>query len=269
MRRDNTPQSLNVHIVKHADDPWFDQGFRILDDYFGERGEMESREVIISRFNWHPAKINDGFSLDYQLAVITDSDNDIAAVGDYSVILNHRALQNGEAVVVHLSHIWVNPKKPGRGIVKHLMHTLTTEAARQALITAGFSETCPITLAAEMEPYEAGNVERIRRLKVFLHCGLVMVDPASIHYYQPDFRQPLEIDQSGGAQAMLLTLMLRRVDKETQSQTTAGEIRHIVECLYHMYAQGIRTQDMASAYATLSHYPDNVAPVPLLARLVM
>lgn len=267
MRRDDSAPHLNVHIVARPDDPDFETGFTILDEYFGSRGEMESREVISRRFDWHPAKVSQGFSLDYQLAVIRDAENEIAAVGDYSVILDHAAIEQGAAAVVHLSHIWVNPKKPGRGIVKHLMHTLTTQAAKQALLAAGFSESCAITLAAEMEPYEAGNEERIRRLKVFLHCGLVMVDPASIAYYQPDFRQPQDIDQSGGAQPLLLTMMLRRVGRETQTNTSAGEIRHIVNCLYHMYAQGIRAQDMQSAYATLQHYPAQDVAVPLLSKL--
>ena len=267
MRRDRTTETITVHRVHDSNDPWFDQGFSILNQYFGARGEMETRDVIARRLQWNPAERTGDFALLYEMAVLTDADDDIAAVGDYSVILSRSAIAAGQAAVVHLSHIWVNPQKPGRGIVNIQMHELTIAAAQTAVQMAGLPATTPITLAAEMEPIIPGNEERIRRIKRFLLGGLRLVDPATIAYFQPDFRAPDVIDQSGASQPLLLCLMLRRVGRETEAETNAGEIRHIAQCLYHMYAQGIRPQDMAPVYRSLTDYPADASPVRLLHRL--
>lgn len=267
MRSDQTAHAISVHRVTGIDDPWFDKGFSKLDQYFGSRGEMETRAVIAQRLRWNPADRTGDYSQLYEMAVLTDADNDIAAVGDYSVILSRSAIASGQAAVVHLSHIWVNPHKPGRGIVNRFMHELTVDAARRALQQAELPITSAITLAAEMEPIVPNNEERLRRIKRFLLGGLRLVDPTTLTYLQPDFRTPEDIDRSGASQPLHLYLMLRRVERETEAETTVGEIRHIAQCLYHMYAQGIRPQDMAPAYRSLNNYPPDDSLVQLLNRL--
>lgn len=267
MRRDGHSETLKTHIITSSDDLLFDRAYAVLNDYFGSRNEMETRDVIISRFSWRADEVINDFSMLYQLAYITDEHDTLAAVGDYSVIVNHSACHKGQAVVVHLSHIWVNPKKPGRGIVKHLMHSLTTDAAKLAIKTAKLTSEQPITLVGEVEPYEAGNEERIRRIKVFLYNGLRLVDPANIQYFQPDFRPAADIAVEQKSMPVQLSLMIRRVDRESADTTDALEIKHIVNCLYHMYAQGLSAKAIEDAYLTLKAYPLDATPVALLSRL--
>jgi hypothetical protein len=268
MRRDQAPRAaLTQHLIRSATDPWFAIAFNTLNDYFSGRGEMETRAVIEQRFTWDPAQPEQGVSLLYEMAVLLDDAGDIVAVGDYSVILNHAAIGAGAAAVVHLSHVYANPAKPRRDVLNKYVPALTAQAARSALRKAGLSETTAITLAAEMEPFDAANEERSRRIRRFLLAGLCMVDPESIHFYQPDFRAPAVIDASGGADKLLLTLMLRRLGRETEERTVVAEIRHIVECLYHMYATGIRAQDMAPALVSLHDYPHDTTFVRLLKRI--
>ncbi|MGO4893680.1 hypothetical protein [Flavobacterium sp. W21_SRS_FM6] len=267
MRRHGHPQNLTTHIISRSDDELFEPAYTVLNDYFGSRNEMESKAVISARFNWRTNEVIDGYSMLYQLAYITDENDALAAVGDYSVVINHKACESGQAVVVHLSHIWVNPQKPGRGIVKHLMHSLTTEAAELAIKTAQLAPNTPITLVGEMEPYEAGNEERVRRIKVFLYNGLRLVDPASIPYCQPDFRSSKEIAAAQHSSPVPLSLMIRRVNREEQQNTNAKEIKHIVACLYHMYAQGLSPKAIEDANLTLETYPSDGESVALLSRL--
>jgi len=256
-----------VHRVQGVDDPWFDTGYSLLNQYFGEREEMETRDIITRRLAWNPASAEGDMALMYEMVVILDEDEDVAAVGDYSVVLSRSEIAAGQAAVVHLSHIWVNPHKPGRGIVNRHMFELTRAAATRALIRAGLPENAPITLAAEMEPPTAGNDERIRRIKRFLLAGLRLVEPALIDYMQPDFRPPAVIDNSGDSQPLHLVLMLRRMGRENEDSTCAGEIRHIVQCLYHMYAQGIRPREMMPVLQSLESYPLHDTSVKLLSRL--
>jgi hypothetical protein len=268
MRRDQTASAtLTQHLIRSAVDPWFATAFKILNDYFSGRGEMETQAVIEQRFNWDPAQPENGVSLSYEMAVLLDDAGDIVAVGDYSVILQHAAIASGAAAVVHLSHVYANPQKPRRDVLNKYVPELTAQAARLALHKAGLPATTAITLAAEMEPFDAANDECCRRIRRFLLAGLCMVDPATIHFYQPDFRAPAVIDASSGAGKLLLTLMLRRLGREAEEVTVAAEIRHIVECLYRMYAQGIRVQDMAPALASLHNYPHDTALVRLRKRV--
>lgn len=267
MRTDPVSETLTVHRVQGVDDPWFDTGYSLLNQYFGVRDEMETREVIERRLAWNPADTQHDIALMYEMVVIVDHDGDIAAVGDYSVMLSRSAIIEGQAAVVHLSHIWVNPHKPGRGIVNRHMFELTTDAAKRALTRAGLPEHAPSTLAAEMEPITAGNDERIRRIKRFLLAGLRLVDPGVIDYLQPDFRPPAVIDSSGDSQPLHLVLMLRRIGREQEDSTCVGEIRHIVQCLYHMYAQGIRPQEMTPVLQSLESYPRHDLAVKLLSRV--
>lgn len=274
MRLDKaSAKAITPHIIHSASDLWFETAFKTLTEYFGERGEMETLEVIQQRFNWNPALSENGYSLAYEMAVLTDSEDDVVAVGDYSIILRHDAIRSGAAAVVHLSHVLGNPKKPRPEILNEYVPLITASATQAALEKAGLPITAPITLAGEMESLLDENLqasqltERRKRINRFLRAGLRLVDPACIRYYQPDFRSPAKIDSSAGPEKLLLNLMLRRLGREAEEQTQAAEIRHLVDCLYFMYAQGIRAQDMAPVYASLQEYPNEKAPVRLLTRI--
>ncbi len=267
MRQNYASNEIAVHLVHDASDPWFQPGFEELNTYFGDRGEMETLDVIRSRLKWNPATLINGFSLFYELVVLTDAENAVVGAGDFTVILSHSEIKKGQAAVVHLSHIWADPTKPSTGIVSRQMNEVTINATRVALQKAALPIDTPITFAAEMEPLEAGNEERRRRFKRFLHAGLCIVDPDTIHYFQPDFNSAEDIDKAGKVQPLLLTLMLRRIEREAEDETNGAEILHIVSCLYHMYGQTMRVKDMAVVYETLKAYPAAEAPVRLLKRI--
>ncbi|MCR6654181.1 MAG: hypothetical protein NVV73_23055 [Cellvibrionaceae bacterium] len=267
MRHSKKASDLTVHIIRHKDDPLLKQGYEALNTYFGGRNEMEALAVIIERLKWDPSENISGCGFHYEMVVITDSEGKIACVGDYSVILSHQTILSGGAAIVHLSHIWVDPEQRGAGIVEQYMNVLTINAARQSLAEAELPADAPITLAAEMEPYEAGNMERILRLRRFFRAGLLMVDPAAITYLQPDFRAAAEIDASGGAVGVPLVLMLRRVGKEAERTMPADELHNLILGLYAMYAQTMRPQDMQVIYQTLDDNEVRDSTVALLNRV--
>jgi len=264
MRHSKKANNLTVHLIRHRDDPLLIRGYETLNNYFGGRNEMETLAVITARLQWDASENISGYSFHYEMVVIIDEDQGkIACVGDYSVVLSHQAILNGGAAIVHLSHIWVDPEQRGAGIVEQYMNVLTINAARQSLAKAKLPEDAPITLAAEMEPYEAGNMERILRLRRFFRAGLLMVDPMAITYLQPDFRTATEVDASGGAVGVPLVLMLRRVGKETERTMPADELHNLILGLYAMYAQTMRPQDMQ----VLDDYQVPNSPVALLNRI--
>lgn len=275
--------TVAAHLVHSIDDPEFESAYRALDAYFGSRNEMETREVLAQRFQWDPAQVDGDFALYYEMAVYKTAQDNITLVGDYSVILSHTAIAAGQPAVVHLSHILAPdnmlPRSTGetrhKSHAKTRMYDVTVAATRKALRLAGLPESTPIVLAGEMEPIfdpdqvltEEQTKERRTRVALFLHAGLSLVDPNAIHYFQPDFRTPELIDASGGCELVKLYLMLRRMEREAENTMPAAEVRHVANCLYHMYSHGIRPQDMEPAYRSLDNYPPDDQVVKLLRRL--
>lgn len=266
MRQYQNSNEVKCRLVRDSASGWMKKGYDVLNAYFGNRGEMESMEVIQERLQCNSANPLDGYSFSYEMVVFTDTMDNIVAAGDYTVILSHDALKNGQSAVVHLSHIWVDPKKPGGGIVRQLKE-LTVNATHLAIKKASLPADASITLVAEVEPYQEGNEEKIRRLKRFLHADLLIVDPTQIPYYQPDFRSGTEIDASGGAQPLLLTLMIRRINKELELEMPSNELKHIILCLYQMYGHGMRKKDMSVVYSNLAIHTANSFNIRLLKKL--
>jgi len=254
---------LTQHIVHDCADPWLDKGYDALNQYFGVRGEMETRAVIEQRLGWRPDTPINGYALRYEMVILADADGAIAAVRDHCVVLALDAIRVGvQAAVVHLSHIWIDPRWQGQQLTRRL-HDAPILAARAALADAGSPATTAIILAAEVEPYQADDRERIGRLRAFQRAQYQPADPERIPFVQPDFRVPAVIDANGGPQPLPLILMLWRVGRESEPETTAGEIRHIVHCLYAMYGHGMDPRHMQAAYDTLAAYPPDTATVRL------
>jgi hypothetical protein len=278
---------LDFHFIRDSTDPWFDAGYDVLWDEFGQKHEMENREVILQRLRRRPAETGDGFSFRYEMAVITDSEEKIAAVRDHTVILCHgnttqsskvpprqgssaqndfptENLQlNTSFAVAHLSHIWINPEWRRSGLTGWL-RALPIVTIRKALKEAGLPPDTATTLAGEMEHPTPGNVEQMVRLKAYEKARYCKADPKQILYHQPDFRSPDEIDASGGPKPLPMALILRRVGRESETAAPAAEIRAIVESLYRMYAQEFRPQDMAAVYEILKRYPQGETAVALM-----
>ena len=252
------------HKIRTPNDPWLRPGYDALNHYFGHRGEMETPAVIDLRLHWNPATANDGYAFQYEMIVLTDDAGKILAVRDHSVIVPNPPRSNSSrAAIVHLSHIWIAEEERG----KHgafLNDDDPIQIARDAIASTGLPDTTPIVLVAEAEPYQADNVERVNRLRIFRAMRYKPVDPSSIVYLQPDFRPPSVIDAEGGPQPLPLTLLIKQIGNEKNDSISADEVRHIVTCLYRMYGAGMQAEHMHSVYDSLANYPSGAIPISLL-----
>ncbi len=235
-------------------DAAFAEGFDRLWAEFGHRGEMERREVIAGRLSWDPARPGEGPALLYEMALIK-RDGVLVAVRDHTAILARRLDGGFEAeVVVHLSHVLVDPVWRGSGIVAW-MRALPLQAARRCRATATGSEEGPVTLVAEMEPDDATAPDVRRRLRSYARACFRVADPAALVYGQPDFRAPAEIDRTG-VQPVPLWLVLRRVGREEEASMPAADLQSLVSALESMFAVHVAPRHMEVVRAGNRIVPD-------------
>lgn len=216
---------------------------------FGERGEMERADVLADRLAWRPGRTNDrtpGHAFSYEMLAVR-SGGDIVAVRDHTVILAPPA--DGE-VVVHLSHVLVEPAMRGRGLAAWLRAMPIATARNVCAAWSGKASERGVTLVAEMEP-DDGSGDVRRRLRSYARAGFRMVDPLSTDYSQPDFRHPDEIDATS-ARPVPLCLVVRRVGREHENTIPATGLRTIVDGLYAMFSMHVRPDHMAGVRESLS-----------------
>ena len=251
---------LEVAPVRSVDDSRFGLAYERLWHEFGAQHEMEPRDVITRRLAWQPATAVGDCWLRYELILVRRRDR-FAAVRDHTAIVRREA--GAGRAVVHLSHVLVDPAWRRTGLAGWL-RAWPLQTARACLRVAGFSAASPITLVAEMEHPEPQKPERRIRLAAYEKAGFKKVDPAAVTYFQPDFRPPAQIDASGGPRPLPFGLVLRRVGREQEGTVRGAELRGIVECLYRMYGQTFREQDMAVVWSTLQRFPADEAEIPLI-----
>ncbi len=254
---DLAPGDLRSHIfdwdqfeimeVRQRADPDFGRLYATLDGEFGSRNEMESVEVLQQRLSWNVTELRNGHHLSYRLLAL-QKHGKIAATRDHTVIIK---TETPARACVHLSHLLVEPEWRRTGVAGW-MRALPVQDARRACVDLGLSAKTPITLVAEMEPYE--SPAQLPRLKAYARAGFRRVDPLRVNYHQPDFRSFEEIDASGGPKPLGFWLMVRQVGQENDDAMTGLELHRIVGALYAMYAQAFRPQDMAQLYAEMEKY---------------
>ncbi len=272
--------SFTVDAVRSSADPVFDEVYDRLAREFAGRGEMERREVIEDRFSWDPRKPVDGHALLYEMLVVRH-EGEIVAVRDHTAISPPAALATGAGggVVVHLSHVLVEPSMRGRGLASWL-RALPIETARRCawLAREGDAAASPvshpgspaatmtsarITLVAEMEHDDGSSAAIIRRLRSYARAGFSLVDPSRVTYHQPDFRRADEIDRSG-VQSVPLSLVVRRVGDELEGHICGAELRELVSALHAMFAVHVRRDHMDEVRALLASMPAAAEQVALL-----
>jgi len=241
--------------VASREDPLFEFAYARLWEQFGAAHEIESREVLGRRLAWDAAVPRAGFAMRYDLLLARSA-------GEFVAARDHTAIADAAGAVVHLSHLLIDPAWR-RGGLAGWLRALPLQSARACLADAGFSPASPITLAAEMEYPDGIDTARDIRLRAYERAGFQKVDPAVVHYHQPDFRSFAEIDASQ-PQPLPFQLIIRRVGRETETHLSGAEVRCIVERLYHMYAQEFRAQDMAAGWALLDAYPPADAQIALV-----
>lgn len=248
--------AVQLFRIDHPEHPLFDAAYQHLWDQFGPIFEVESREVLLKRLNW----AKEFGDLVYEMDLIM-SGHDFVGVRDHSAILIE--FHGEPAVVVHMSHNLVAPAWRRTGIAGWL-RALPVETARHCLETNQKAKDSAIVLAGEMEYPDPQNEATLIRLKAYEKAGYLVVDPAIVNYFQPDFRPPEEIDRSGGPAPLPFLLVLRRVGREAERTITGEEVRAIVTGLYRMYGQDFRESDMAPLLRQLPDYPSDGAIIPLI-----
>ena len=235
--------AFEIYRIRALDDPHFEEAYALLWAEFGWKNEMERREALALRFGLAPA-------LRYEILLVK-KDGVLAAVRDHTVIP-----AEGETVV-HLSHNLVAPDFRRRGLAGW-MRALPIAAAREAAPGA------PITLVAEMEYDDPADEKRAIRLRAYEQGGFRKIDPRVLHFHQPDFRAPAEIDASGGPQPVPFQLCLRLIGDDGAATITGARVRRIVAALYRMYGPQFRAPDMAHPALDLARYPADDAVIALL-----
>lgn len=237
--------ALRFVLVDGPDHPLFDRAYRRLWQEFGARGEMEAREIIAARLAWRPPLL-------YLLIAALDGD---ALVG----LRDHTAIATPGLVVVHLSHVVVEPSHRGGGLAGW-MRALPLQAARAC------APGCDrVVLVGEME-HPDGTPETLARLRSYARAGFLKIDPAAVDYAQPDFRPPAEIDATE-VRPVPLMLIVRRVGAEAEATITGAEVRALVGALYTMFAVHAKPEHMAPLWSRHARLPAPDASVRLLPPL--
>jgi hypothetical protein len=256
------PGTLDVRVVRSADDPLFDVGYDALWRQFGPVAEVETKDVLRARLAWDPSKpTNGGIRLLYEMIVVRDRAGTFVAVRDHTAIVPVDA-DESPLVVVHLSHVLIEPSHRGSGLVGW-MRAWPLGTARAGAVDAGLGADVPIDLVAEMEhPDPARSASRMARLASYEKAGFKKVDPAAVDFWQPDFRDVKAID-ADRVRPIPMGLIVRRVGRERETGMSVAETGRVVDALYGMYAEGFRRQDMRPVLEHRKHMIKTTGPVRL------
>jgi len=242
---------LRVEPIRAADHPLFVPVYRRLWKEFGDRGEMETERVIAARLAWDPARPIGPHAFRYEMLAVLRGE-EIVAVRDHTAIVAPPRAASPPPVIVHLSHLIVEPPLRGSGLSAWL-RAFPIQTARECAALAGACGAA-ITLVAEMEHPDGTTPAVMARLRSYERAGFAKIDPVALPYCQPDFRPPAAIEATG-VRPIPLALLVRRVGREAEPHITAGEVREIVAALYAMFAVHVRADHMAPLWALLERAP--------------
>ncbi len=250
---------LRIESIRAPSHPLFARVYDRMWQEFSPRGEVERRAVIIERLAWQPQQPVDRHAMLYELLAVMRGD-ELVALRDHSAIVPCAARPGADAgeVIVHLSHVLVEPALRGSGMAAWL-RAVPLQAARAGAAAAGLGAGARITLVAEMEPADGVSPARIARLRSYERAGFLKLDPRAVYYAQPDFRPAAEID-ANGVRPIPLDLIVRRVGREHERTCSGAEARGIASALYAMFGVHVRREHMAPLWARLAEGagPDEV-----------
>jgi hypothetical protein len=241
------PRGLQLHVVESPADPLFETAYKLLEEEFGAKGELETREVLHNRMQWKPTQPVNGCGMLYNLMLLLIG-NECVALRDHTAIMR----ADYDEVVVHLSHVFVTPKWRRKGLAA-ILRTIPILTARKCAALLGKPEA-PVTLFCEMEPIDLSiPANRIRRMS-YEQAGFLALG-AKLGYMQPDFRPFDKIDADpAGARPILFDILLRRVGFEKKTSVGSAKVVTDVEMIYAMYATSFRAKDMEPCYKWLEEF---------------
>ncbi len=230
----------------------FQQGYDLLDSYFGARGELESRATLAGFVREGVLPYGNRMEGHYRMILAWDG-SELVGVRDCYADID---LDAGICVVA-LSHSYVVPECRRSGLAA-LFRAMPVTLARN--VTRSVCETPPeILLAAEMEPIDPADVGSVIRLVAYGRSGFSVADPSRLPYSQPDFRQP--------PQSLAIPLMpvVRWIDHERDTTLPillAAAFPRLFHACHRQYLAAERVDPSeVHALRTLTRSPD---PVPLL-----
>ena len=252
--------------IRRPDHPLFPRAYNRLWEEFGPRGEMEKRPGIETRLGWHPMRPINQHALLYEMIAV-EQRGEILALRDHTAIVSHHAQSNGARgrVIVHLSHLLLEPRMRGSGL-SGWMRAFPIQTARECAAAAGLSHVEQITLVAEMEAADGVTPAVMKRLRSYERAGFLQIAADQVGYCQPDFRAPETIDMTG-VRPVPLTLVIRRLGREAERTVSGAEVREIVAALYTVFGSTMRADHMAPLWAMLDTLPAPDASVPLQSPL--
>ncbi len=260
--RDFDWSGLRVVRIRTPDHPLFQTVYRRLWEEFGPRGEMEKEAVIAARLEWDPTRPVHRHAFRYEMLAAVRGE-EIVGLRDHTAMVPcppHRTDHPGQ-VIVHLSHLIVEPPLRGTGLSGWL-RAFPIQTARECARLAGEAARNRITLVAEMEHPDGVTPVVMARLRSYDRAGFLKIDPDEVRYCQPDFRQPAEIDTTS-VQPVPLALVVRRVGREADPSISGAEVREIAAALYTMFGVDVRADHMAPLWALLDHFPGPGETIPL------
>lgn len=172
---------VRLEDVRDPDCASFDDAFRMLDEFFGPRGEMEARTAIARFVRERVIPFSGAMEGHYRLVAAWEGDT-LVGVRDCYVDLD---LDAGVCVVA-LSHSYVAPEHRRTGLAA-LLRAVPVTLARD-VVRARAGRPLPTLVSAEMEPVDPDNVDTVVRLVAYGRSGFAVLDPARFRYSQPEFR---------------------------------------------------------------------------------
>lgn len=256
---------LEIVRIRRPDHPLFDAAYRHLWDEFGPRGEMEKQAVIEARMAWHPRQPLNHHAMLYEMIAVA-ARGEIVAVRDHTAIVPDVSQgSHSHRVLVHLSHLLVEPHMRGSG-VSGWMRAFPIQTARECARLAAGGARDHVTLVAEMEHPDGVTPAVTMRLRSYERAGFSKIAPQQVHYCQPDFRAPETIDMTC-VRPLPLALVIRRLGREREPSISGAEVRELVAALYTMFGATMREDHMAPLWSSVDRLPGPNERVPLCRPL--
>ncbi len=183
---DETLARVRLELIEDPDSPAFDQAYRMMDGFFGPRGELESREAIAGFVAKPHIEYDCGAIGEYRLLAAWQGDT-MVGVRDCYVDVDADA----GVCLVALSHSYVVPDERRSGLAA-VLRAVAASIGRRVLTERGLvGDRAPeLLVAAEMDPVDPMDPITIVRLLAYGRSGFSVLDPRRLPYSQPDFRMP-------------------------------------------------------------------------------
>lgn len=230
-----------LHAVRTPAD--LDVAYRILDGWFGVRGELERRAVFEDWASTPDGRWVDGPGASrrrvrHHVTLARAADGSVAGVRDTHVIFDPA----GNTCVVYLSHAFVEPAHRRTGLAGRLRtHPLDLARADLAAWGAGDAD---VILAVEQEPVATGVDDTLIRLVAYGRSGFRAVPASVFPYCQPDFG---DVAATGApARPLPLLAVIRHVGHEAETELPMRLAEAYLHGIYAVGATHCRPADLAA-----------------------